>query len=832
MTLNPLLQTDEPQVPSRSATGRYAVDSRSDSPQHSATPPRSPNKPLPTAPDPVTRIATSQKYIKTSVSRSASNSPHQIQSATGGMKPALKKDTHQSPKNHDNGISPRNVNVGWAPRSPDPSRSGRSPTPDKFARTHESAKYSRSPNMGLGLGPSTTANDNGRLTSSGPSRSAKSPEPRRNVKSPEPQGAMRSAEPHQRIAKPPEHLRGDSQEPIAQYKTPAQVMAQMADASKGDMLDPSLSRRRSLTERTRSLLGRRYSASKTEGIEANETNEKNDDTSALRDYTIEPPTTALPIQSPVERSESKEQPNSDIVRRRSSRRNNQMSMSAYSESPVSQMRPGDTPPPREASPQHYKDGQPVPAQSSYGSLSLLPTQPQFSPLQSSFSAADIESLTDSPAKSDARAVNDGSEKRGVPPSTSDGTTKTPTPAMIPALKSNKIPDDSEGNVNAAHPLLREERHARFATRTTPGTPGIKSPHDLPLRHYHSQTNLTQSRSDSTKDQNDGFKAPRRSSSLLYTPEHRITQPTFIEPRNNDQLNSSSNQVTPNASALNLPRTDNLPPETELGIHPAHRTPETKSGPTMNSSPTPSDSSSTTEQGATPPPISTGPSHPSSPPSRFAPKSAPRPLSPDDSQSPQRNIDSNSPNTPNADGQAESTDPKQTPFYLNPASSSALVDFLATTPPPSPPHGVPRGTMSTEPGTPQTASTTGFFNRPFIPRNNVASPPPPAPGVLPRAPWSASTNDLGNGSVNGLGVGLQKKTSGWKKVFGGSKMPKDRKERTGKRRINWGKDATAEGLEGLGFGNGKKGDKEKDRDGDFMGVGNDGVWISRKNFVRG
>ena len=761
------------------------------------------------------------------MSRSSSNnSPHQNQSPTVGVKPALKKDVRQSPKCLESGLSPRNPNVGWASRSPDPGRSVRSPAPDKYVRAQEPAKYPRSPNTGLGIGPTTVADGNGRLTSPEPSRSTRSPEPRRDMKNSEPRKALRSPEPQQKSHRAPEPLRGESQETMVPYKSPAQIMARMADASKANIPEPSLSRRRSLTERTRSLLGRRYSASKTEASKTK------DDIGAVEDYRIERTATILPIQNPVEGPEGKERSSPELLRRRSSNRNHQMSMSTYSESPVSQMRPGDTPPPREASPQHYKDGKAVPAQSSYGSLSLLPTQPQFSPLQSSFSTADLENVTDSPISSGAQADNDAPVKRDISPSTGNGHSKTSAPAIVPAMKSSKVPDDSEGDVNAAHPLLREERHARFATRTAPGTPGIKSPHDLPLRHYHSQTNLSRSNSDMANGQENAFKAPRRSSSLLYTPENRLTKPTFFESKSNDQKQSTSSQVTPNASALNLPRTDTLPPEIELGIHPAHRTPEPTSTSAKPPSPVPSSSSSTTEQGATPPPISTGPSHPSSPPLRFAPTSAPRPLSPDESQSPQRNINSNSPNTSNADSQTDNTNPKQTPFYLNPASSSALIDFLATTPPPSPPHGVPRGTMSTEPGTPQTASTTGFFNRPFIPRNNVASPPPPAPGVLPGAPWSASTNDLGNGSINGTAIGQQKKPSGWKKVFGGSKLPKDRKERTGKRRINWGKDATAEGLEGLGFSNGKKVDKEKDRDGDFMGVGNDGVWISRKNFVRG
>ena len=102
-----------------------------------------------------------------------------------------------------------------------------------------------------------------------------------------------------------------------------------------------------------------------------------------------------------------------------------------------------------------------------------------------------------------------------------------------------------------------------------------------------------------------------------------------------------------------------------------------------------------------------------------------------------------------------------------------------------------------------------------------------------APWSASVNDLSNGKPNGVDKGAQRKGLGWKKVFGGSRAPKERKEKEkgGKRRLNWGKDTTAEGLDSVDFANGKATDREKEKDGGFMGVGKDGVWISRKNFVR-
>ena len=66
-----------------------------------------------------------------------------------------------------------------------------------------------------------------------------------------------------------------------------------------------------------------------------------------------------------------------------------------------------------------------------------------------------------------------------------------------------------------------------------------------------------------------------------------------------------------------------------------------------------------------------------------------------------------------------------PFHLNSVldSSQELLEFLASTPPPSPPLPGTR----TEPGTPAIASAGNFFNRPFIAAENrgaeSSSPPP-------------------------------------------------------------------------------------------------------------
>ena len=71
-------------------------------------------------------------------------------------------------------------------------------------------------------------------------------------------------------------------------------------------------------------------------------------------------------------------------------------------------------------------------------------------------------------------------------------------------------------------------------------------------------------------------------------------------------------------------------------------------------------------------------------------------------------------------QATATNNK--PFYLNSLSSQELLDFLASTPPPSPPHPSTR----TEPGTPAIASAGTFSNRAYTAaesRGGDSSSPP-------------------------------------------------------------------------------------------------------------
>ncbi|KAL9104231.1 MAG: hypothetical protein Q9163_000779 [Psora crenata] len=781
-------------VASRSADDRYNVDTRSNSPRHSLTPPRSPNKPLPTAPDPVARIAASQKYIKPP--RSSNTSPYGNQSTTGSIKHASKKDIGH----------PSMQNPTLTPRSPGLSRSVRSPTPDGHPISEDSQHQGNSPQLGLGICQTSSTDPNRSVRSPAPQRLAKSPEPprsmnrqgsQRSLSGPEPQRSLRTPDPV------PEVSRG-----MLPFQTPAQIMARMVDATESSMPDRLLSRRKSLTERTRSILGRKLSTMK-----PNESGRRS---------------TELPMEDSIDGSESNRQASPTIIQRLSSRQKHQaIRLSSYSAGPTSPDGPQSTKealPPQEptpqSSPKYKQNGRVIPKESSYATPSVLPTQPESPQEPNSFFNADIEQNTESP-------------------------TEPPMSRNPLFSRSNNVPDDSGGSVNDAHPLLREARHARFA-RTTPVAPGVKSSRDLPLRHYRSQTQLAQSSPNLTQDNQANIRRLKRSSSLFQISNNPYNQSKTIETQDNEQRSAAQDQTTPNASTLNLlaGRTA-LPPENELGIHPAHRNPDPDSTLTISSSPALSNSSSSTEQGAIPPAASNARSPDKNPSaSGFAPIST----SPSPSQRKQQHEaqSSQSSQRSQADNRTKSPLPSDAenlkkPYSFNPASSTALVEFLTATPSPS----SPRPGAGTEPGTPITAKTLGFFHtRALLSRSNLnASPALPGPGAAGAVSWSGkeSTAPPENSSD------AHKKGSGWKKVFGSSKSMKEKKEK-GTKKVKGirSKDISnpVEGLESLGLMNATRGEDterekelekekevEKGKNGGFKGPGRDGVWLSRKNFLR-
>ena len=794
------------------------MSTQPESARNTPTPPRSPLKPLPTAPSSASRASPSHNR-KGSNPRSASESPNTNQSSVNNTQRSSRKGSLTSPRITDFASTPQQP--AWISSSPDPSRNGRTPTPDRSSRAHEYARSSKNP-QGLGITDSKGQVRSTAHAGQEQSRKIKSPEPgkpkdgstpwykgvlgrdtHRSSKDAELRSpALRSTQPDVSMKRPRNERPFNntdnrfrdvrSPEPIAEETSsinssslmPAQIMANMADASKSSTSESS-SRRISLTDRTRSILGRKPSIQK-DGNSQAESKRSNID--------FDGDSHTSKLHQGIQRDrQSEELANSKVLRRLSSRRKrDSVGQTTNLSSPTSANN-------TQIEPSLQSENNDIPERDAFAPLTLLPAQPNFSPLQDAFSATDLARRS--------RPVSRSDKKIGIPSSS------TTNPQNASETRQQLV--ESRGGT---HPLLQEEHHARYNART----PGNNSSKDLPLRHYHSSTEFAQSNPDLSQTRIEGDKTPRRSSSFIYPPKSPIPEVPFTESSARSPSNPAD-QITPQASSLNLLRQNtSRASDIVLGVHPAHRQRERDSVSTRTPSPIASTTSSIPEQGATPPPISTGPSHPNSPPARFGQSPTPRVQSPP----PQANITSDS-STSNSTQQHG--DPAQMPFYLNPASSTALVDFLASSPPPSPPHAPHRDDVET----PQpAASTTDVTYHTIIDRNHTASPPPPPPGRSRFGLLSASTTDLRNGALNGFRGGDRKKSLGWKKMFSGQpKPPKERKERSGKKFIQWGRDPPADGGRGHEYGNDNMLDREKERDGGFMGVGKDGVWISKKNFVR-
>ena len=760
---------------------------------------------------------------------SAASSPRIEQISAGPASPAIRRDLAPRPRSPNALIPSRNPEPStFAPgQQPGLSAKGsqvlrpvRSPEPMRTAKSPDPVRAARSPVPELSTKSSQTLRP---VRSPEPTRTARSPETVRSAQTPSPasngqtQSESMEAEP-----------RANSPNAGWRFRTPAQVMAGMTQVSKPPVPERSASRR-SITEHARSLLRLKPSF-------------RQDDKNVSN--------SSLPLQSPSGEPTPTNQPSSPTVARSLSTRKAQaMSMSTYSESPTSPSKSGDDPPGRGDSPVYTRAGKTVPSQSSYGVLAL--------PAHSRTTSLDRAMQTD-PAwlPRHSRTLSPESPTSDGLAQDTASTAKTDLPPMARYAKPIAALDDSEGNVNTAHPLLQKARHTRFAT---------KNGNDLPLRHYKSEDAFTYSNPNLSPRQTAEVVPPKRSSSLLYNPDRRSITPTFSgsrptassshpkrTPSHKTKRSSTPNQLHQNDSAISLvTQTHNAPAESELGIHPAHRTLEPPSASTAAPSPSPSPSttSSRAEQGATPPPIATVRSpktsdttitSPKAPaPSRFIPvaPSIVQNITAPSTNNHSRETSKDYP--PESNPKYKTTATNNTPFYLNPASSQALLDFLASTPPPSPPHP---GT-GTEPGSPATAAASTSFNRAHKAtedRPGESSPPPPfAIGrerdsleALPRAK---------------TGDGTTREKKRWKKIFGGgsgNKMEKPAegatsnggKEMKQKKSRTFRKNVGLSQVYGVGTGaqsvDGRIGDVgTKDSSNGYMGLGRDGVWISRKNFVK-
>lgn len=522
----------------------------------------------------------------------------------------------------------------------------------------------------------------------------------------------------------------------------------------------------------------------------------------------------LPIQSPTEDDHLLPNQNPSAIKRVPSHRVTIMSSTSdYSRgpTPVGSL---DNPVTRETSPAlHRNSSGPVPNHSSYGSISFLPMHPLLSPLQDSSEwAADAEKEF---------------ERRTSDPPNPPASAPIPEPQLIPA------PDDSEGAVNISHPLLLAERHTRFATKTNPPTP--KNGRDLPLRHYHSQDVLRNSIF-SPSDEKEVFVPPKRSSSLVWDHPTRASSAAINSslslPLANSNLSPPSNPASGTPSPLDFTQMRrSLTPQPLNALKSSKASivedPSTESLSTVTSA----------SHNATPSAISRGRSP--IPQSKSTPNFAVTELSPTDD--------------PSDGGKYKTSATNNTPFYLNPVSSAALIDFLASTPPSTPPghraHS-PANLVGTGNHGPTDKHVGPFSIFPSSSR-------PSSPGG--RALAALNVRREGTRTMTApaaASASPNESKKGFKKFFGGSGMKKSKATKQEKPE----KQDKQDTLEGLGLvipeperyrtkkrtgmkGHKKSGSKgeadvkkqgpngETKEEGGFMGVGKDGVWISRKNFLK-
>ncbi|KAL8970803.1 MAG: hypothetical protein Q9183_001353 [Haloplaca sp. 2 TL-2023] len=852
------------------------VEPQSRSSNHSTTPPKSPLKPLPTAPRTSTR-SSSQQHSRHSSSRSLSGQQHEPNSQPKQLHPRPRRASREmepSSPRLERAMSAKRVEPILRDTASESSKAAKSPqtsTPAKasapISSTESLSKHSQSPSQSSVITSITTRPGTDRkapiieISESDPP--AAKLEYSLPMKSTDPIIAAREASPT-----PPVPVRSPSRKPSF----------------------------RTFTERARFHLTRRKSPASDLG---------RDDTSS----------TNLPIQSPSSHDSPADRPSSPVVRRLSTRQANAVSMSTYSASPTSTSKPVESLSSRNMSPMptsETADGKP--SRSSYNSTSFLPLHPQLSPLpdyavpgeghleksadqlkrsasvKSSEPGSKRASIIDqqAPIRRSSSVTSNSAMKRSSV--VGSGHPKRSSSINIP--NSAPLPDDTGGSVNMQHPLLREARHTKFANMTMASTPARGSSRDLPLRHYHSQDNF---HSTGFAGRAQEITLPKRISSLLYNPP----PPTSLSahPALSSAPLDSEDKLSPapaQSSATPAPLKVESGPETARSVDEDSVTTSSSPGTAASEDSDEPDES----EGATPPPIGFGVRSPSRLNTNIdldGKKAAA-------TTSPVKSAKSNkSPTSPSSNAINTTTSPQTTtetepqkyktsatnniPFYLNPVSSAALIDFLASTPPPSPPHHHQRSTSD-----PNAFDSQNLYRNYRVEEGR--SPAKPGPGGLPMLPLS-----LAQAAPPGARDGTQKKTAAWKRMFGarvggGGKNaakstpipksepvdnPKASKEKPGKAPKTQGKKDHKRGKDGSGnamlgqiLRNGSRVKVHRDTPGgekddeisvsdstvtkdtnttngnvggggaggggggtghSFMGVGKDGMWISRKNFLR-
>lgn len=431
--------------------------------------------------------------------------------------------------------------------------------------------------------------------------------------------------------------------------------------------------------------------------------------------------------------------------------------------------------------------------------------------------------------------------------------------------------------SSSHPLLLEGRHTKFTSQLPPLTPPRNPARDLPLRHYRSQENLRSK--DLRAARQDDAKASHKRSSSLYqrgTPAlSSVTSPPLPTALSPAPAHSSA---TP--SPLHIV---SLPPKSEIKSN----NPSEPSKPSIVFGPPPVELPDTSKV-ATSPPVDTDRSldvqtskdaiiNPAE--KKISTSAETKAIIPNATKSSEANSqNSNTPQTTKYKTSATNN----APFYLNPASSAALLEFLNSSPPPSPPNPNKSQSFPTNPAN-SPPTQRDYLSEPLSVPIPPPPPPPPPPGPPPPAeplhppgpppslgpvarPPPVTFDPEGPKIIPPPPVAEKK--SGWKKMFGvgssNTSNPKkgklgkgpliigepqplvvektDKKEKTKSRSRrntevleigskNHRKSHSGGHQSDLNGGDQGKKKSGKEAEGGPAGVGKDGVWISRKNFLK-
>lgn len=512
----------------------------------------------------------------------------------------------------------------------------------------------------------------------------------------------------------------------------------------------------------------------------------------------------------------------------------------------------------------------------------------------------------------------------------------PTP-VVPSAQA-----EPKSTSSTFHPLLEEVRHKKFASKLEPLAPPRKITgdlplrSDLPLRNYRSQESLLSQDLRSSRD-DDIRTSHKRSSSVYQRGSRQFSSPLASPPQRASVLYSPAEPsaaappshlvILPNRTAI---QNDDLaqPAKPDVTTSPPAELPDTSKDLKQATVESPA-----AENAGVHPTASKNDTAESE---KKGSSSAENPVVNTASAASQE-----SGSTSNlAKEKYKTSATNNAPFYLNPVSSAALLEFLAETPPTSPPnpnitHNLPlEATVTPQPVQRDPSSETKPNSTaplpppppppppsswqvpsgppgpppsgppPSIPQTSSGPPPPlghpppsgilsMAPGALPPAitrpvvppppPGPPPTSGLFSVAPGALPPAIArppppgtvsnpipppqsatpKKSGGLKKFFGvGSssntssapkkgKLPKGplvigepqlivvpttaTKKEKGKAKASKTPKKGGEGgrsqHEESNNNNGNGNDKDNNPDGRFMGVGKDGVWISRQNFVK-